>query len=148
MSDADVTPRAYPPRPPLIERLSGSIAMLGGLLLLCVAALVVLSVVGRWLGGTPLGRTFPWLGPINGDFEINGTFDFDGMVIVRDDVRQGTGMARVTGAVMARNVNLGDGGSTWLGNQSVFYSKCAVESALRGSAILVRARDRSWLQVF
>jgi hypothetical protein len=70
MSDADVTPRADPPRPPLIERLSGRIALLGGLLLLCVAALVVLSVIGRWLGGTPLGRTFPWLGPINGDFEM------------------------------------------------------------------------------
>jgi len=70
MSDADVTPRADPTRPPLIERLSGRIALLGGLLLLCVAALVVLSVIGRWLGGTPLGRTFPWLGPINGDFEM------------------------------------------------------------------------------
>src|SRR5690349_22651002 len=70
MSDADVTPRADPTRPPLIERLSGRIALLGGLLLLCVAALVVLSVIGRWLGWTPLGRTFPWLGPINGDFEM------------------------------------------------------------------------------
>ena len=70
MSDADITPRADPTRPPLIERLSGRIALLGGLLLLCVAALVVLSVIGRWLGGTPLGRTFPWLGPINGDFEM------------------------------------------------------------------------------
>jgi hypothetical protein len=49
---------------------------------------------------------------------------------------------------MARNVNLANGGSIWSGNQSVRYSKCAVESALRGSAILVRARDRSWTQLF
>jgi hypothetical protein len=85
---------------------------------------------------------------VNGDFEVNGTFDFDGMVIVRDDVDKGTGTATITGAVMARNVNLGDGGSGFTGNQSVFYSKCAVESALRGSAILVRVKDRSWVQVF
>ena len=69
MSDANVTARGDL-RPPLVERLSGSIALFGGLLLLCVAALVVLSVGGRWLSGTPLARTFPWLGPINGDFEM------------------------------------------------------------------------------
>jgi hypothetical protein len=69
MSDANVTARGDL-RPPLVERLSGSIALLGGLLLMCVAALVVLSVAGRWLSGTPLARMFPWLGPINGDFEM------------------------------------------------------------------------------
>jgi hypothetical protein len=30
----------------------------------------------------------------------------------------------------------------------VNYSKCAVESALRGSAILIRVRDRAWAQLF
>jgi TRAP-type C4-dicarboxylate transport system permease small subunit len=43
-----------------IERLSGTIAVLGGALLLAMAALVVVSVVGR--------RFFN--SPINGDFEL------------------------------------------------------------------------------
>jgi len=69
MSEAAVTPR-YEPQPPLIERLTGAIALLGGILSLGVALLVVVSVVGRRLGGTPLGVTFRWLGPVDGDFEM------------------------------------------------------------------------------
>lgn len=49
-----------PLRPPLIERVSGAIAVLGGLLSLCVALLVVASVLGRWL----------FRSPIDGDFEL------------------------------------------------------------------------------
>jgi hypothetical protein len=85
---------------------------------------------------------------VNGDMRIRGTFDWVGLIIVRDDIERGNGSANITGAVMARNVSLSDGGSIWTGTQEVRYSKCAVESALRGSAILVRAKDRSWTQLF
>jgi hypothetical protein len=85
---------------------------------------------------------------VNGDLRINGTFEFSGLVIVRDDIDKGNGTAIINGAVMARNATFADGGSVINGTQAVTYSKCAVESALRGSAILVRARDRSWMQVF
>ncbi len=69
MGDADVS--AVPSvRPPLSERLSSAIAVLGGLLLLAMASLVVASVLGRWLSGTFVGAAMPWLGPINGDFEL------------------------------------------------------------------------------
>ena len=47
-------------RLPFIERLSGTIAVLGGLLLLAMAGLVVVSVIGR--------RFFN--SPVNGDFEL------------------------------------------------------------------------------
>jgi TRAP-type C4-dicarboxylate transport system permease small subunit len=47
-------------REPLIERITGNVAMLGGLIALGVAVLVVCSVLGRWLFGTP----------IEGDFEF------------------------------------------------------------------------------
>ena len=47
-------------RVPFIERLSGVIAVLGGLLLLTMAGLVVVSVIGR--------RFFN--SPVNGDFEM------------------------------------------------------------------------------
>lgn len=85
---------------------------------------------------------------VNGDLRITGTFDWVGMVIVRDDINKGTGTATITGALMARNAILGDSASIWAGNQKVAYSKCAVESALRGSAILVRARERAWAQLY
>jgi hypothetical protein len=84
---------------------------------------------------------------INGDLEINGTFEFYGVVVVRDDITKGNGDAKIFGAVYAANVDL-NGISIVNGNKSVFYSKCAVESALRGSAILVRVKERGWTQIF
>jgi hypothetical protein len=85
---------------------------------------------------------------VNGDLKINGTFDWVGLIIVRDDINKGNGSANVTGAVMARNVSLQDGGSVVNGNQTIQYSKCAVESVLRGSAVLQPVRERSWAQLF
>lgn len=49
-----------PPVPPLIERLTGPIAIFGGILALGVAGLVVVSVLGRWLFSMP----------VEGDFEF------------------------------------------------------------------------------
>jgi len=69
MSDAEVSVGPGV-RPPLVERISGIVGVLGGLLLLAMASLVVLSVLGRWLSGTSLAAKFPWLGPVNGDFEL------------------------------------------------------------------------------
>jgi Tripartite ATP-independent periplasmic transporters, DctQ component len=63
------------PQPSFVERLSGAIAVLGGVLSLGVALLVVLSVLGRWLKGVPWADRAASLlgfelGPINGDFEM------------------------------------------------------------------------------
>lgn len=85
---------------------------------------------------------------VNGDLKINGTFDWVGLIVVRDDINKGNGTANVTGAVMARNVTLSDGGSVINGNQTVQYSRCAVEAALRASAVLQPVRERSWAQLF
>jgi hypothetical protein len=38
---------------------------------------------------------------------------------------------------------------SWMsGTQDVQYSNCAVQSALNGSAILVRVTQRHWAQIF
>lgn len=85
---------------------------------------------------------------VNGDLEINGTFEFYGIVVVRDDITKGNGTAEIYGAVFAGNVDLSPQ-SVWMaGNKDVFYSSCAVQSALKGSAILVRATQRHWAQIF
>jgi hypothetical protein len=85
---------------------------------------------------------------VNGDLEINGIFEFYGLVIVRDDVTKGNGTAKIHGALYAANLTLDTSTSWFTGTQDVNYSKCAIESALAGSAILVRVTQRHWAQVF
>jgi TRAP-type C4-dicarboxylate transport system permease small subunit len=53
-------PVALPPRAPVLERVAGLFAALGGLLAIGVAVLVCASVLGRWL----------FSAPIRGDFEF------------------------------------------------------------------------------
>lgn len=85
---------------------------------------------------------------VNGDLEINGLFEFFGIVIVRDDILKSLGTAKVTGAVFAANMTAGDPLSWMTGDQDVQYSNCAVQAALKGSAILVRVMQRHWAQIF
>lgn len=85
---------------------------------------------------------------VNGDLEINGLMEFTGIIIVRDDILKSNGTAKITGAVFAANMTAGDPLSWMTGDQDVQYSNCAVQSALQGSAILVRVLQRHWAQVF
>ena len=85
---------------------------------------------------------------VNGDLEINGVFDFYGIVIVRDDILKSNGTMKVTGAVFAANMTAGQDLSWMTGDQDVQYSNCAVQAALKGSAILVRVTQRHWAQIF
>ena len=85
---------------------------------------------------------------IEGDLQVNGNFEFDGLIIVKDDIIKGNGNPVLTGAVMARNANLFDPTSEFLGNSTFQYSKCALESALRGSARLVPAKQRAWAELW
>lgn len=85
---------------------------------------------------------------VNGDLEVAGTFDFYGIVIVRDDIVKSIGTATITGAVFAANLSEVTPTSWLTGDQDVQYSRCAIESALRGSGILVRAKERHWAQIF
>lgn len=91
---------------------------------------------------------------VEGDLKINGNFQWYGIIIVKDDIVKGNGTADIFGAVMARNAVVGqknndpENTEDWTGNQNVWFSNCAVQSALRGSAILVPVRERAWSQLF
>jgi hypothetical protein len=85
---------------------------------------------------------------VNGDLEVNGVFDFFGIVVVRDDILKSNGTMKITGAVFAANLTAGQDLSWMTGDQDVQYSNCAVQAALKGSAILVRVTQRHWAQIF
>jgi len=84
---------------------------------------------------------------VDGDLRINGKVKFYGIIIVRDNIIKGKGTAELYGAVYVRDAALGDG-STWTGTQDVHYSRCAIENALRGSAILTRVKERHWSMLY
>lgn len=84
---------------------------------------------------------------VNGDVRLNGNFQWNGLIIARDDIVKGNGTFDLFGSIMSRNANVVDGNSI-TGNSQFNWSKCAVESALRGSAILTRAKERSWVQLY
>ncbi len=84
---------------------------------------------------------------VEGDFEVRGNFEFNGIVIVKGQLStQGTGN-KITGAVLAQNAELGDE-TTIIGNPVINYSACAVERALRGNAALKPLVERSWAQLY
>ena len=87
---------------------------------------------------------------VDGDLIVNGRFEFYGIIVVKDDIERGNGTAQIYGTVMSRNFRTqgNDNSNTWRGTQDVNFSRCAVESALRGSAILTPVRQRGWAQLF
>jgi hypothetical protein len=85
---------------------------------------------------------------VEGSLTVNGRFEWDGLIIVKDDINKGNGTPVITGAVMARNANIADAGTDILGNATFQYSKCALESAMRGSARLLPARGRAWAEMW
>jgi hypothetical protein len=84
---------------------------------------------------------------VNGDMRTVGNFEWYGLIIARDDIVKGAGTFDLWGSAMSRNADVADGNDI-VGNSNFQWSKCAVESALRGSAILTRTRERSWSQLF
>lgn len=84
---------------------------------------------------------------VNGDVRTVGNFQWYGLIIARDDIVKGAGTFDLWGSAMSRNANVTDDNSI-VGNSNFQWSKCAVESALRGSAILTRTKERSWAQLY
>lgn len=85
---------------------------------------------------------------VDGSLYVNGTFDWYGLIIVRDQFTKSNGSANIVGAAMARNASISATTNDILGNVTFQYSKCAVEMALRGSARLVPARQRAWAEMW
>ena len=82
---------------------------------------------------------------VDGDLEIQGGFEFYGLVIITGVLNTaGTG-GHINGGVMAANVNLDQ--NTVLGNALVSYSSCAVQQSLNSTAPVAQMRERGWLNL-
>ncbi len=84
---------------------------------------------------------------VDGDLDITGGFTWVGVIIVRGTLKTyGTG-AKITGGVMAANIDL-DSDNTVLGNSSILYSSCAIAAVMNGSAYPKAAKQRAWVDVY
>jgi Tfp pilus assembly protein PilX len=83
---------------------------------------------------------------VNGDLEMQGGFEFDGIAVVRGRLRsQGTGN-HINGGVLAANVDLDN--TQVLGNAVISFSSCAIARAQDSSAPGAQFRSRGWMQVY
>ena len=85
---------------------------------------------------------------IEGSLTVNGRFEWNGIIVAKDDINRGNGTPVITGAVMARNANLQDSGTQILGNATFQFSQCAIQSAIQGSSRLLPAHDRAWAEMW
>ena len=88
---------------------------------------------------------------VTGSLEVQGGFQFYGLIIVRGELRTaGTG-GHFNGTVLAANVAVGGAttsNNTVSGNAVFRYSSCALMSALRGTAQPAGIRDRAWVELY
>lgn len=84
---------------------------------------------------------------VNGNLTINGSFEWHGLIVVTNDIVRGNGNAQVYGGVMARNEVKTDA-SVLSGTTNYYYSGCALERALRGSAQVVQGKQRAWVELY
>jgi hypothetical protein len=84
---------------------------------------------------------------VDHDLELNGNFQWVGLVIVRGRIRMSGNGNRITGAILAQGASLTSAGSI-SGNVDIAYSKCAIDRAVGGATMARPLGQRSWLQIY
>jgi hypothetical protein len=81
---------------------------------------------------------------VDGDLELDG-LEFHGLIVARDDLSTAHGPNSIIGAALTGDANPAD--PTQLSDGTVIqFSRCVLDRALRGSARLVRAKQRAWAE--
>jgi len=83
---------------------------------------------------------------IEGDLEIVGGFEFYGLIVAKGGIKINGNGNKVTGALLASDIDLGDQNSI-SGNTTLQYSSCALTKAIQGSAFAEPLAYRSWVQL-
>ena len=85
---------------------------------------------------------------VNGDLSIEGGFSFFGQIIVRGTAKLTGNGNHVNGGIMSAVLVDSTASSMISGNNTIQYSRCALNSVFLSTAAPVRARVRSWAELF
>jgi len=85
---------------------------------------------------------------IDGDLELVGGFVWDGLIIVRNQIKiTGTGN-KIFGAILAAGADLDISNGSVGGNVEINYSACAITKAVSGASVARPLGQRSWSQTY
>jgi len=86
---------------------------------------------------------------VDGDLNIQGSYEFFGIVIIQGDLKTaggGTTDAHFWGGVMAKNADLSV--QNLSGNATLNYSSCSILAALQATSPISLMRSRGWTQLY
>ena len=86
---------------------------------------------------------------VDGDLNIQGSYQFFGIVIIQGDLKTsggGTTDAHFWGGVMARNADLST--QSLSGNATLNFSSCTILSSLQAVSPISMMRSRGWVQLY
>lgn len=86
---------------------------------------------------------------VDGDLNVQGSYQFFGITIVQGDLKTsggGSTDAHFWGGVMAKNADLGT--QSLSGKATLNYSSCSILSALQGTSAISMMRQRGWVQLY
>ncbi len=86
---------------------------------------------------------------VDGDLDIQGSYQFFGIVIIQGDLKTaggGTTDAHFWGGVMAKNADLST--QSLSGKATLNFSSCAILTALQATSPISMMRSRGWAQLY
>lgn len=86
---------------------------------------------------------------VDGDLDIQGSYQFFGITIVQGDLKTsggGSTDAHFWGGVMAKNADLSI--QSLSGHATLNYSSCSILTALQGTSAISMMRQRGWVQLY
>jgi hypothetical protein len=86
---------------------------------------------------------------VDGDLNIQGSYQFFGIVIIQGDLKTaggGTTDAHFWGGVMAKNADLST--QSLSGKATLNYSSCSINTVLQATSPVSMMRSRGWAQLY
>jgi hypothetical protein len=81
---------------------------------------------------------------VDGDLELNGGFEWNGIILVRGSIKIAGSGNKIWGALLSESITEDNSIG---GNVDITYSACAIQKAVQGASLPVPLRTRSWVSV-
>ncbi|MES2124190.1 MAG: hypothetical protein V4503_05825 [Gemmatimonadota bacterium] len=85
---------------------------------------------------------------IDGDLELVGGFEWDGLIIVRNQIKVTGNGNKLYGAVLAAGADVATTNGSVGGNVTINYSECAITKAVNGASLARPLGQRAWAQSY